>query len=271
MPNLSSYKFIKNDRVGVVVEYNAVVKTFSSGVSKIRFNSYSNMKGMFRDNKKNGSSTEEQLERYRQKRLHQRREQIRDLAYNFSAWQYFVTLTFDDDFFTNSIYSHDEAIKLLKKWLNNQRKQNPDMIYLVVPELTETGRLHFHGLFARVPKWRLSPAFSAKTGRPIYKNGCRIYNLANYELGFTTISKIKSVDKVSFYISKYMTKQLLNLRNRKNFWHSRNLMYPQENYYLTDYEEIRSYLNDCIIEHENVSKTSNSTSYFAKYRIFDNI
>lgn len=268
MTQLDTYKFIKNDRVGVVVEYNTLIKKYTTGVSKIRVNTYSNIKGLFRDNKHTGTSTEEQLERYRTKRVYKRQEQIRDLAYNFNEWEYFVTLTFDDNFMNNE-YTHDKAIKLLVRWIDNQKHQNPNMTYLLVPELHKSGRLHFHGLFARLSNWNLSPAFSSK-GRAIYKNGCRIYNLINYKLGFTTVSKIKDVDKVSFYISKYMTKELLNLKNRKNFWHSKNLKYPEESYHLANLSDVQDFLKDYTIEHENISETTNSSSYFAKYSTSDN-
>ena len=268
MADLTGYKFIKNDGVGVVVEYNTLVKKYTSGVSKIRVNSFSTIKGLCRNNQKNGSSTEEQLERYREKRVYKRQEQIRDLAYNFTDWEYFVTLTFNDEFMDND-YSHDKAIKLLTKWIDNQKHQNPDMTYILVPELHKSGRLHFHGLFARLKNWKLSPAVSP-SGRAIIKNGSRIYNLTNYKLGFTTVSMIKDIDKVSFYISKYMTKELLNLKNKKNFWHSKNLLYPQENYFLTDLSDVKDFLSEYTTLHENTTERGNSMSFYANYRTSDN-
>lgn len=268
MVQLDTYKFVKNDTVGVVVEYNTVIKKYATGLEKIRLNSYSNIKGLPKNNKHTGTSTEEQLERYRKKRVFKKQEQIRDLAYNFNKWEYFVTLTFDDSLMNNA-YSHDKAINLLIKWINNQKVQNPNITYLLVPELHKSGRLHFHGLFANAPKWKLSPAISPK-GRAIYKNGSKIYNLINYKLGFTTVSEIKDIDKVSFYISKYMSKELLNLKNKKNFWHSKNLKYPEKTYYLANTQNVKEYLKQYTIQHENVSETANSSSYFAKYSTSDN-
>ena len=211
MVNLPGYNTLKSDTQGVVVEYNTVIKKFSDGTSHIRYTSYSNLKGQSRDAIHNGSSTLEELDRYNTINLIRRRQSISDLAHENGCiipWEYFVTLTFDDQFVEDS-YSHEKVTEYLTRWLNNQKHQNPNMRYILVPELHKSGRIHFHGVFALVPNWILEQGRSAKTGRLIYKNGSPIYNLKNYKLGFTTVSKVKNLEAVSHYISKYITKDYL--------------------------------------------------------------
>lgn len=107
-----------------------------------------------------------------------------DLALNKSHWQFFVTLTFNDKEFKNGVYSHDEALELLRKFINNQKHQNPFMSYLMVAEFHKSGRLDFHGLLANVPKWNLIPARYPNSNRLIKENGKQIYNLEKSFLVF---------------------------------------------------------------------------------------
>lgn len=225
---------------GFLEEYNTVKKIFTNGTEKIKKTSFSNCKGMSRGIIHNGTSTAEQLEEKTKKYLKTVKTNIIDLAFNYSSWQYFITLTFD--FRKVGEYSHEKAIDMLKKWINNQKHQNPDMTYLLVPEFHKSGRLHFHGLIANVPKWVFIEARTPK-GKLIKENGLQIYNLKNYNLGFTTISLIQSQEKVSNYISKYATKELITLKNKKRYWYSRNLEKPILEYSYID-TNLKDYLKD---------------------------
>lgn len=80
------------------------------------------------------------------------------------------------------------------------------MSYILVPEFHKSGRLHFHGLVGNVPKWKMSKAINPHNNKLIKINNTQIYNLDNYKLGYTTISKIKSKEKVTNYISKLQRK-----------------------------------------------------------------
>lgn len=242
---LPDFKTHKSDFQGVVAEYNTVLKIFPDGTTHVRYTSFSNLKGQGRVVQHNGTSTEDELERYNTINLIRRRQNISDLAYAngcVKPWEYFVTLTFDDKFVENS-YSHEKVTKYLTNWLCHQKRRNPDMRYLLVPELHESGRIHFHGVFSDVPKWELTPGISAKTGRVIIQNGKIIYNLTNYKLGFTTVSEVENIEAVSHYISKYITKDLLNLKHKRNVWHSKNLIKPKQTFHLANEEDIDLYLN----------------------------
>lgn len=242
---LPNCKFHKSDEQGVVAEYNTVLKQFPDGTTHIRYTSFSNLKGQGRVVQHNGSSSKEELERYNTINLIRRRQSISDLAYAngcVKPWEYFVTLTFDDKFVENS-YSHEKVTNYLTRWLNNQKHQNPDMRYLLVPELHKSGRIHFHGVFSDVPNWKLIPGINQKTGRVIKKHGKVIYNLTNYKLGFTTVSEVENIEAVSHYISKYITKELLNLKHKRNVWHSKNLVKPKQTFHLTTESDINLYLD----------------------------
>lgn len=186
---------------------------------------------------------------YRKRSLKRCKRDIIDLALNNSMhFEYFITLTFDRRELPNGKYSHENAISALSKWLNNQKHQNKDMYYLIVPEFHKSGQLHFHGLVGNVPKWKFQEATNARTGKRIKENGIQIYNLLNYNLGFTTLSVIQDKEKVSNYIAKYATKELINLKFKKRYWYSRNLLTPTFDYiYLEE--------NDSILDEYEFSKT----------------
>lgn len=64
MNNLPKYKILKSDIQGVVAEYNTTIKIFPDGKKHIRYNSYSNLKGQSREVIHNGTSTQEEIEKY---------------------------------------------------------------------------------------------------------------------------------------------------------------------------------------------------------------
>lgn len=249
------------DNYGSVFEYNVRSKLFTNGCIKILRYSFPCYKGKIANNKHNGSMSQDQLDRKTQEYLKKVRTNIIDLAFNYNKWQYFITLTFDDKFFTNNTYSHEEAIILLRKWIDNQKHQNRDFTYLLVAELMSSGKLHFHGLVSNVPKWEFKESrypldykIDSKRGQLIIIKGKQIYNLINYKLGFTTISKIDNIEKVSNYISKYATKDLIKLKNKKRYWYSRNLSKPKLDYYNID-SNLEDYL----------CKINNNVDYYRKF------
>lgn len=225
--------------------YNTTKLVFSNGVTKFKKTSFDKQIGVYRPNQHNGSYTIEQLDEKTRKYLKEVRTNIINLAFNYSNWEYFITLTFD--FREVGEYSHDKAIELLKKWINNQKHQNIDMTYLLVPEFHKSGQLHFHGLIANVPKWKFEEARNPNTNRLIKVNGLQIYNLKNYKLGFTTISKIQDQEKVSNYISKYATKDLITLKNKKRYWYSRNLEKPRTEYLYLEKTLVEEYHDKNVI------------------------
>lgn len=246
---------LKNNEIDTFYAYNLTLKKYSDNLVKAKKVSFACIKGFYKDNQHNGSMTDEELEEKSRKYLKQVKTNIIDLAYNNKdKFEYFITLTFSDQEIGE--YSHDRAVELLVKWINNQKHQNKNMSYILVPEFHKSGRLHFHGLVGNVPKWKLKKAINAKTGKSMKVNNTQIYNLDNYKLGFTTISKIKDKEKVTNYISKYATKELITLKSKKRYWYSRDLKKPKIELDYID-TSLFKYFNDKDIKYSDVFKTDN--------------
>lgn len=259
---------IKNDDFGIIFQYNLKIKYYNKMYKKYEYSSFDKIKGFSKHIRHNGSSTIEELEELKKYQLSIRKNKISDLALNNKdRFQYFITLTFDDNL-VNS-YSHENVQKKLKNWIDTQRRNNPNMYYILVPELHKSGRIHFHGIVGNVPNWKLKQAINPNTGKEIIKDGARIYNLTNYKLGFTTVSKIKDSEKVCNYITKYITKELLNLKNKKNYWFSRNLEYPKEEYYYCTEEELFDIINKEEVRFAKEKEKTNSKNlyYITQYNI----
>lgn len=153
-----------------------------------------------------------------------------------NVWDWFVTLTFNPDKVDS--FSYEECVKRLSKWLNNCRRASPKLKYLVVPELHKSGRYHYHGLFAHCDGLRFVDS-GHKAG------GQSIYNIGSYKLGFTTATKVSSTEKVSKYVTKYITKELCGVTfGRKRYWASRNLDEAETQEYILEPKEKELFLKE---------------------------
>lgn len=149
-----------------------------------------------------------------------------------NKWDWFITITFDRNITDASNY--DEVVGRLTTWLNNQRKRgSPDLKYLIVPEFHKDGiNYHFHGLVANCE------GFGLKYSGHNDVFGNEIYNITNWcigkdkkPLGHTTATRIKDNGKVTNYIGKYITKDMMNkLKYKKRYYASRNCEVAEEEY-----------------------------------------
>ncbi len=236
----------------ILKRYNTVIKTYADGSQKIKSSTYSNFKGHSRKGTLGGTVSDEEWQRLNYKNLYNSKSNLIDLIYHnsmLSEWEYFVTLTFDPNEVDSLNYN--EVSTALAKWTDNMKHQNPDMAYVLVPELHESGRIHWHGVFKNVPYWNLEKARSAKTGRLIKKNGVQIYNLTNYKYGHTEVSEIQNQEAVSVYCSKYMTKDMIDLAYKKRYWSSRNLKRPTKEYALFDESTLKFYIDSGKVTYQN--------------------
>lgn len=164
-----------------------------------------------------------------------------------NKWDIFVTLTF------SSVFDRTDYLFLLnklRKWLDNLKSRKcPDLAYLIVPEehknIEFNGKraYHFHGLFANINGLNLTPAFSP-SGRALYtKKGLRIYNLADYKLGFSTATYVTDTFRCTTYITKYVTKALcIRQKYKRRFLCSHNLNKPNVyNLCISDINDIYKY------------------------------
>lgn len=163
--------------------------------------------------KKNSAGNERKLS----ESLSRTRAAIFELAL-CNPWEWFVTLTLNPEY-------HDRKdLKTYKKKLsaflkNYNRLHKIAVKYLLIPELHhDKMSWHMHGFMMGLPEKDLV-AFNEEEKLPIQilielKRGNQIYHWPAYEkaFGYITVSKIRSGEAVSKYITKYITKDLNDTR-----------------------------------------------------------
>lgn len=257
-------KFKNHKTHTIAYAYNTKIKSYSNGEEKLTYHSYETFKGLPTSNKKSGVGSEEDREYQRYKNLYKSKQNIIDLAYENSLdtlWEYFVTLTFNDK--KVDAKNYDYVVEKLTNWLDTIRRKNLNMQYILVPELHKSGRVHFHGIFKNVPNWVLKEA-KYKNGALIKKNNIQIYNLTNYKLGFTTVSKVQNMEAVSVYISKYMTKDLIDQDFKKRYWCSQGLKRPRIEYAYFDKEKLDFYIDTHKVQDYKEVVKENCSSIFVR-------
>lgn len=157
-------------------------------------------------------------------------------AYSRCAlWEKFVTFTFNGDLVDR--YNFDECSKLVRQWLHNQRRNAPDLQYLIVPELHKDGAIHFHGLLAQTENMIFKDSGKRTKDKKI------IYNMSKWKYGFTTAIDVYNVHGVSKYIGKYITKELCDITKGKHrYFVSNNLQEPTKETFLVSAEEFNGFL-----------------------------
>ena len=120
----------------------------------------------------------------------------------------FVTFTYAPGFITDKA-SWEDCYGYLKTWLGNRVQRN-GLKYVIVPERHKSGDVHFHGIL-NSSALHMTRAFSPRTGRALTHNGNPLYNLTDWQGGFTSAEIIRGGaedrTKVAKYIFKYMGKQ----------------------------------------------------------------
>ena len=140
------------------------------------------------------------------------------LSNNFS---YFVTFTFNPKKVDR--YSIESTSNIMKYWLNRQKKHSPNFAYVIVPEFHKDGAIHFHALI------RDYNAELKSTN--VFQNGKRVYNLTGFTAGFTNAQKLDDDQtKAAAYLTKYITKDMINRFNKRRYWASKNLHKPVKRY-----------------------------------------
>ena len=159
--------------------------------------------------KKNTAGNEAKLEQS----LSRTRATIFELAI-CNDWEWFVTLTLNPEYHDRSDLNNYK--KKLSIWLKNyNRLHHTNICYLLIPEQHSDGRnWHMHGLMMGIPEEHLQE-FTEQKRLPIkilieIKRGHKVYNWPAYQrtFGYISISKIRHIESVSRYITKYITKDL---------------------------------------------------------------
>ena len=76
---------LKNNQFGVLALYNTTKKIYSNGLVKLKKSSYGTIKGRVGKNTKTGNSTLDELQKYNQKHLKEKKEKIMDLVVLYRA------------------------------------------------------------------------------------------------------------------------------------------------------------------------------------------
>ncbi len=150
--------------------------------------------------------------------IHRTRNMIEDLCI-CNQFDWFCTFTFDPSRVDS--FNVDKCRRLMNHWTRNaKQRHSPDLKYLIVPELHESGRIHFHALL-RGFNGQIKDAHLTQNGR-------KVYNIKNWRFGFSTAVKIDNIEAVSRYIRKYITKDMILLSGKKRFFCSQNLIRPEK-------------------------------------------
>lgn len=137
-------------------------------------------------------------------------------------WDWFITITIDPQ-----KYRRDDLAKIYKdisRYIRNYRQlNNADVKYLIIPELHKDGKnWHFHGLI----RGYLPQHLRDHSKKSLRAAGNMEAPQILERFGFNTFSRIKNAQACSFYISKYITKDLSNAvkdMNAKMYYCSRGL------------------------------------------------
>lgn len=132
-----------------------------------------------------------------------------------NPFSFFCTLTFSKDKVKDR-YDLDGCMKSFSKWLNNYnyRKGGASVQYLLIPEPHQDGAWHLHGLMSGIPEsdlhlFRCDEHLPSRIHKELAK-GHEIFQWKSYDkkFGYCTLSPVRSLDAVSKYITKYITKEL---------------------------------------------------------------
>jgi hypothetical protein len=119
-------------------------------------------------------------------------------------------------------------------WLKSQQKMHGKFQYLIVPEYHKDKKsLHFHALFKDYT--------GSLVDSGILINGRKVYNFTGYQNGFNSGVKIDNINKVSSYVKKYITKELVKHFAKKRYWSSKTLQRPHLEYNWELLEEQQTY------------------------------
>lgn len=182
------------------------------------------------------TSDKAQEERTRQQ-IYAIRRRIKGYALS-NNFRWFVTLTFSPERVDS--FDYETAKNTLLKWCRRIRDRYKRFDYLMIPELHKSGAVHFHGLLGDVPA-RFVEAANPKTGKAIIRHGRKVYNLMEWEYGFSDCEEIESPEKAASYITKYVTTALLTdkkMYNKKRYFNSQGLSKPVVTFGMSDNSEL---------------------------------
>lgn len=225
LPVYLTYGQLDDEKLGAPKRYTYKVKGYSDGtytvIEYVNGRLKTDQKLTFSSGGNSDLSDEEKAVRLKESRLanlYKTKNKLRDYAKN-NHFDKFWTLTFDPKICGAS---DDYRFEEMRKWLRKMRDKYGKFNYLAVPERHKSGQIHWH---------MMTGYFEPKlidSGKE-YRN-IPILNCPEWEFGFTNIQNVRSKKKISNYVSKYITKDLMDSparRNKKKYWGSSLLELPE--------------------------------------------
>lgn len=123
-----------------------------------------------------------------------------------NEWDYFFTGTLDRIKFNR--YDLDSFQKRLSQFIRDKRKAyGTQLSFLLVPEQHKNGAWHMHGLISGIPASALRRFRPPEPQKLVHSD---YFNWPDYmqKFGFCSLGPIRHPVATSFYISKYVSKEL---------------------------------------------------------------
>lgn len=142
---------------------------------------------------------------------------VRDILF-CNHFDYFCTFTFNQAKVDRFHYKACQK-KITEVFKNYKNRYAPGFRYLVVPEFHKNGAIHFHGMVSGIrPEDLTVPAYIFKRDRRtdellLVPNTRKYVDWTYYskKLGYFSCSRVKNHTACALYVSKYITKDLVQL------------------------------------------------------------
>lgn len=157
--------------------------------------------------------------------INRSKDKIYGLAQS-NVWLHFLTFTLDPKKIDR--YDYNLTTKTIRKFFNNIKNRYDETLrYLLIPEAHKDGAVHFHALVGSDNPKDLEIALQLEFSGN-YDKGNKVYNINRFNLGYTTSTRVLDTQKVSTYVTKYITKELmLATKNKQRYFRSNNLREPE--------------------------------------------
>lgn len=241
--------------MSILKDYNGRYKLTTHNVIKRK-----GLENTWKPSKKGTANNEKLLEN-----LSRTKNTIYELS-ECNEWDYFCTFTLDKQKYNR--YNLDKfRIDFTQMIRNIRRKYNCDISYLLIPEKHKDGAWHMHGFIKNLPNEEIR-AFGLDEKLPVYildkiKGGNDVYEWLSYrkKFGFCDLERIRDKHRCSSYVTKYVTKDLLQSvkeLNHKTYYCSQGLNRateikrghlaecPLKYDYSNDYVHVKWFENECI-------------------------
>lgn len=215
--------------------FNVIQQTFPDGSHRWKFFSFGmrvgdNIEQLFREEQESAHEPGWTIERKEKENAKRAKQVVYELARaNVDKWDWFVTLTFDPTYVRRDDYA--DCLLHVRRLCHNLTRLGCS--WLFVPEHHKDGySFHFHGLVGG----NFPMVEAGKHGW----NGKAVdtWNLLDFP-GYTSVQRVLDATRVSTYITKYITKDLVHVvpKGCHRYLHSRNLLRPEVDYFsMTSFE-----------------------------------